>query len=95
MPRAEATARHLAPQLATPPDPGTAAPRAGSGIARPAGASPSQEALMESMKKNRRCPNTGLSVPECSCRRCCVELLRRYAPEPDATLARGGRKARR
>ena len=27
-----------------------------------------------------RCPHTGLSVPECCCRHCCEEQLRRYAP---------------
>ena len=27
-----------------------------------------------------RCPHTGLSVPECCCRACCEEQLRRYAP---------------
>jgi hypothetical protein len=49
---------------------------------------------MESMKKNRRCPNTGLAVPECSCRRCCVELLRRHAPELAEHLHRAGRRFR-
>lgn len=27
-----------------------------------------------------RCPHTGLSVPECCCRACCEQQLRRYAP---------------
>lgn len=27
-----------------------------------------------------RCSHTGLSVPECCCRACCEEQLRRYAP---------------
>jgi hypothetical protein len=39
-----------------------------------------------------RCPYTGLTIPECCCRRCCEEQLRRYAPwllrrEPEPTSA--------
>jgi hypothetical protein len=28
----------------------------------------------------RLCPQTGVTIPECSCRRCCRALVRRYAP---------------
>lgn len=28
-----------------------------------------------------RCPQTGVTIPECSCRHCHVEQLHRYAPE--------------
>ena len=27
------------------------------------------------------CPDTGIAVPECSCRRCLEEMLRRFQPE--------------
>jgi hypothetical protein len=29
---------------------------------------------------SRQCAHTGLSIPECSCRACHYEQLRRYAP---------------
>jgi hypothetical protein len=28
----------------------------------------------------RRCPQTGVTIPECSCRSCCRALVSRYAP---------------
>ena len=30
----------------------------------------------------RHCPQTGVTIPECSCRRCCRALVRRYASAP-------------
>ncbi len=46
-----------------------------------------------------RCPHTGLSVPECCCRACCEEQLRRYAPwllrEPAPALCSASEFARR
>lgn len=30
----------------------------------------------------RHCPQSGVTIPECSCRRCCRALVRRYAPVP-------------
>jgi hypothetical protein len=29
----------------------------------------------------RRCPETGLAVPECSCRRCLELMLREFSPD--------------
>jgi len=29
----------------------------------------------------RRCPETGLSVPECSCKRCLEIMLREFSPD--------------
>jgi hypothetical protein len=29
-----------------------------------------------------RCVHTGLSIPECSCRACLIELVRAHAPRP-------------
>ncbi len=46
---------------------------------------------MSSVKpKIKLCPQTGISLPECGCRRCCADLLRRYAPELASRLARKG-----
>jgi hypothetical protein len=28
-----------------------------------------------------RCPDTGLAVPECSCRRCLESMLREFSPD--------------
>jgi hypothetical protein len=28
----------------------------------------------------RRCRKTGLAIPECSCRECCLRQIRRHAP---------------
>jgi hypothetical protein len=33
-----------------------------------------------------RCVHTGLSVPECSCRSCLLELVRTHAPRPAPAL---------
>jgi hypothetical protein len=33
-----------------------------------------------------RCSHTGLSIPECSCRSCLIDLVRTHAPRP-ATIA--------
>jgi hypothetical protein len=29
----------------------------------------------------RKCPETGLAVPECSCKRCLEVMLRRFSPD--------------
>jgi hypothetical protein len=34
-----------------------------------------------------RCIHTGLSIPECSCRACLLELVRTHAPRPATTAA--------
>jgi hypothetical protein len=81
-------------RLATPPDPGTAAPCVGSGIARPTEASPSEEVEMARKRIQARCPQSGLALPECSCRRCCRELVRHYAPELVASGRQGRRRSR-
>jgi hypothetical protein len=31
-----------------------------------------------------RCHHTGLSIPECSCRACLIELVRIHGPRPAA-----------
>jgi hypothetical protein len=36
---------------------------------------------MASAMSKRHCPHTGVSLPECCCRHCCLGLLRRYAPQ--------------
>lgn len=41
----------------------------------------------------RRCPETGLAVPECSCRRCLEVMLREFSPDlisGEIRVARGG-----
>lgn len=40
----------------------------------------SAASVLGSMAEPRRCKHTGLTIPECCCRRCCEALLRRYAP---------------
>lgn len=37
--------------------------------------------VLAAMAAPRRCEQTGLSIPECCCRRCCEAQLRRYAPD--------------
>lgn len=37
--------------------------------------------VLQAMPKRNRCPVTGLEIPECSCRRCCLALVRRFAPQ--------------
>jgi len=49
---------------------------------------------MKTMAKTH-CPHTGLSRPECCCRRCCTELLHRYAPELAGKLSASGKAARK
>jgi hypothetical protein len=34
-----------------------------------------------------RCPHTGLSIPECSCPACLLDLVRTHAPRPATTAA--------
>jgi hypothetical protein len=34
-----------------------------------------------------RCIHTGISIPECSCRACLLELVRTHAPAPAANAA--------
>ncbi len=52
---------------------------------------------------DRRCPETGLAVPECSCKRCLELMLREFSPEivgevrvtrndPDARPPAGGHR---
>jgi hypothetical protein len=36
--------------------------------------------VLSAMPAARRCPQTGLSIPECCCTECCRALLGRYAP---------------
>jgi phosphoribosyl 1,2-cyclic phosphodiesterase len=33
------------------------------------------------MAGERRCPETGLAVPECSCKRCLETMLREFSPD--------------
>jgi hypothetical protein len=46
----------------------------------------SAPSVLEAMAEPQQCPHTGLSIPECCCRRCCEALLRRYAPQQSAAL---------
>jgi hypothetical protein len=46
----------------------------------------SADAVLSAMSPARHCRHSGLSIPECSCRSCHIEQLRRYAPR----LAKGG-----
>lgn len=38
--------------------------------------------VLQAMTNVRRCPRTGLAIPECSCRACCRRLLRCQALQP-------------
>jgi hypothetical protein len=52
--------------------------------------------VLGEMDRPRRCPHTGLTIPQCSCRVCCEALVRelvaREARRPGATVAMMGRK---
>ncbi len=37
--------------------------------------------VLAAMAAPRRCEQTGLSIPECCCRRCCEAQMHRYAPD--------------
>ncbi len=41
----------------------------------------SSTSVLSPMSPLRRCSETGLTVPECSCRVCCRAQLRRFAPQ--------------
>lgn len=43
--------------------------------------------VLPSMITWRVCERTGLSIPECSCRACCEELLRGCEPKPPAVTS--------
>lgn len=43
--------------------------------------------VLPSMMTWRVCERTGLSIPECSCRACCEELLRGCEPKPPAAIS--------
>jgi hypothetical protein len=46
--------------------------------------------VLPSMTTWRVCERTGLSIPECSCRACCEELLRGCEPKPRSPSAGSG-----
>ena len=41
----------------------------------------SVEPVLPTMNRGATCPHTGLSIPECSCRVCHLEQLRRHGPQ--------------
>jgi hypothetical protein len=50
----------------------------------------SSAAVLGSMRKPERCKQTGLAIPECSCRACCealvFDLQPRHSTEPQQSL---------
>jgi hypothetical protein len=45
--------------------------------------------VLLAMRAARHCPHTGLSIPECSCRRCCEDLLPSWGPKLSRSIPSG------